>query len=94
VLDEAINGVVLPIKDKLTVETEDGFVMTFLSMHKTFPIAMDSIRRIDVDKIAKEKRSKPKFRKRAKKKNERALLNLITLKNWLKTNMACPIMTS
>ena len=30
VLDEAMNGVVLSVKDKqVTIETEDGFVMTF-----------------------------------------------------------------
>jgi preprotein translocase subunit YajC len=33
VLDEAINGVVISTKDKeVTIETEDGFMMTFLSM--------------------------------------------------------------
>jgi preprotein translocase subunit YajC len=31
VLDEAINGVVISTKDKeVTIETEDGFMMTFL----------------------------------------------------------------
>jgi hypothetical protein len=32
VLDEAINGVVISTKDKeVTIETEDGFMMTFCS---------------------------------------------------------------
>jgi hypothetical protein len=29
VLDEAINGVVISTKDKVTIETEDGFMMIF-----------------------------------------------------------------
>jgi dsDNA-specific endonuclease/ATPase MutS2 len=79
VLDEAINGVVLSTKDKeVTVETEDGFVMTFLVKEllkvNDSSNLMDSIRRIDVDKISKEKEiPKPRsFVKERKDKNERA----------------------
>jgi len=33
VLDEAINGVVVSVKNnEVLIETEDGFMMTFLSM--------------------------------------------------------------
>lgn len=60
VLDEAINGVVLSVKDKqVAIETEDGFTMTFF-VNELIKIndssnLMDSIRRIDVDEIVKEK---------------------------------------
>jgi preprotein translocase subunit YajC len=51
VLDEAINGVVISTKDKeVTIETEDGFMMTFLvneilKVNETSNL-MDSIKRI------------------------------------------------
>lgn len=60
VLDDAINGVVLSVKDnQVVVETEDGFVMTFfvkelIKINKTSNL-MDSIRRINVGEIEKEK---------------------------------------
>jgi hypothetical protein len=51
VLDEAINGVVISTKDKeVTIETEDGFMMTFLvnenKVNETSNL-MDSIKRIN-----------------------------------------------
>ncbi len=60
VLDEALNGIVLSVKDKeVTIETEDGFVMTFfvnelLKVNETNNL-MDSIKRINTGEIAKEK---------------------------------------
>ncbi|MEZ7500345.1 DNA mismatch repair protein MutS [Flavobacterium sp. Arc3] len=79
VLDEAINGVVVSVKDKeVTIETEDGFMMTFfvnelLNMNETSNL-MDSIRRINRDEIEKEKAiPKPRsFVKERKDKNERS----------------------
>ena len=77
VLDEAINGVVLSVKDKqVLVETEHGFTMTFfvnelIKINDTSNL-MDSIRRINVDEIAKEKEiPKPRsFVKERKDKHE------------------------
>ncbi|MBC7845715.1 MAG: DNA mismatch repair protein MutS [Flavobacterium sp.] len=77
VLDEAINGVVVSVKDKqVTIETEDGFMMTFL-VNELLKIndssnLMDSIRRINVDEVTKEKEiPKPRsFVKERKEKNE------------------------
>ena len=63
VLDEAMNGVVLSVKDnQVTIETEDGFVMTFfvnelIKVHVTSNL-MDSIKRINVSEISKEKEIK------------------------------------
>ena len=60
VLDEAINGVVVSVKNKeITVETEDGFVMTFFA-NELIKVGdsgdlMNSIGRINVGEIAKEK---------------------------------------
>jgi dsDNA-specific endonuclease/ATPase MutS2 len=79
VLDEAINGVVISTKDKeVTIETEDGFMMTFLvneilKVNETSNL-MDSIKRINRDEIEKEKAiPKPRsFVKERKDKNERA----------------------
>ncbi|MEZ7504343.1 Smr/MutS family protein [Flavobacterium sp. Arc2] len=79
VLDEAINGVVVSVKDKeVTIETEDGFMMTFfvnelLNMNETSNL-MDSIRRISRDEIEREKAiPKPRsFVKERKDKNERS----------------------
>ncbi|SEA98162.1 hypothetical protein SAMN05443667_1148 [Flavobacterium gillisiae] len=79
VLDEAINGVVVSVKDKeVTIETEDGFMMTFfvnelLNMNDSSNL-MDSIRRINRDEIAKEKEiPKPRsFVKERKDKHERS----------------------
>lgn len=77
VLDEAINGVVVSIKEKeVVIETEDGFMMTFfvnelIKVNNTSNL-MDSIKRINVDEIAKEKTiPKPRsFVKERKDKNE------------------------
>jgi dsDNA-specific endonuclease/ATPase MutS2 len=79
VLDEAINGVVVSTKDKeVTIETEDGFLMTFfvkelLKVNDSSNL-MDSIRRVNRDEIEKEKAiPKPRsFVKERKDKNERA----------------------
>jgi hypothetical protein len=77
VLDEAVNGVVLSVKDKVvTIETEDGFVMTFfvkelIKINESSNL-MDSIRRINVSEVAKEKEiPKPRsFVKERKDKHE------------------------
>lgn len=79
VLDEAINGVVVSTKDReVTIETDDGFMMTFfvneiLKVQITSNL-MDSIKRINKDEIEKEKAiPKPRsFVKERKDKNERA----------------------
>jgi preprotein translocase subunit YajC len=79
VLDEAINGVVVSTKDReVTIETDDGFMMTFfvneiLKIQVTSNL-MDSIKRINKDEIEKEKAiPKPRsFVKERKDKNERA----------------------
>jgi dsDNA-specific endonuclease/ATPase MutS2 len=79
VLDEAINGVVVSTKDKeVTIETEDGFMMTFfvkelLKLNDSSNL-MDSIRRVNRDEIEKEKAiPKPRsFVKERKDKNERS----------------------
>jgi hypothetical protein len=77
VLDEAINGVVISTKgQEVTIETEDGFVMTFfvneLIKVNNSSNLMDSIRRINVDEIIKEKTiPKPRsFVKERKDKHE------------------------
>ncbi|TRX40918.1 Smr/MutS family protein [Flavobacterium restrictum] len=75
VLDEAINGVVLSVKDtQVTIETEDGFTMAFaanelIKVNNTSNL-MDTIRRIDVDKITKEK-EEPKPRSFVKERKEK-----------------------
>lgn len=77
VLDEAMNGVVLAVKDKhVTIETEDGFAMTFfvnelLKVNDSSNL-LDSIRRINVNEISKEKEiPKPRsFVKEKKTKHE------------------------
>ena len=77
VLDEAMNGVVLSVKDnQVTIETEDGFVMTFfvneLIKVQVTSNLMDSIKRINVGEISKEKEiPKPRsFVKEKKSKHE------------------------
>jgi preprotein translocase subunit YajC len=79
VLDEAINGVVVSTKDReVTIETDDGFMMTFF-VNEIIKVQvnsnlMDSIKRINKDEIEKEK-AIPKSRsfvKERKDKNERA----------------------
>ena len=75
VLDEAMNGVVLSDKDKqVTIETEDGFVMTFfvneLVKVNDSSNLMDSIKRINVSEISKEKEI-PKLRSFVKEKRSK-----------------------
>jgi len=77
VLDEAINGVVILVKNnEVTIETEDGFMMTFFAneLIKTHISSnlMDSIKSIDIDNISKEKEiPKPRsFVKERKDKHE------------------------
>ena len=77
VLDEAINGVVVSAKDKeVTIETEDGFMMTFfvnelLKINNSSNL-MDSIKSINTHALAKEKEiPKPRsFVKERKDKHE------------------------
>jgi dsDNA-specific endonuclease/ATPase MutS2 len=77
VLDEDVNGVVLSIKDKqITIETTDGFVMTYfvnelIKINKSSNL-MNSIERIDIGVVAKEKEiPKPRsFVKERKDKRE------------------------
>ena len=77
VLDEAINGVVVSAKDKeVTIETEDGFMMTFfvnelLKINNSSNL-MDSIKSINTHAVAKEKEiPKPRsFVKERKDKHE------------------------
>jgi dsDNA-specific endonuclease/ATPase MutS2 len=60
VLDDAINGVVVAVKDKeVTIETADGFMMTFF-VNELIKInnssnLMDSIQRINIDEVVKQK---------------------------------------
>lgn len=77
VLDDAINGVVLSVKDKeVTVETEDGFVMNF-SAKELIKIGnaedlMNAVGRMNMSEITKEKEiPKPRsFVKERKEKGE------------------------
>ncbi|MFV8326319.1 Smr/MutS family protein [Flavobacterium sp. ZS1P14] len=77
VLDEAMNGVVLSVKDdQVTIETADGFTMTFfvnelLKINDSSNL-MDSIRRVNIDEVSKEKEiPKPRsFVKERKDKHE------------------------
>lgn len=77
VLDEDVNGVVLAVKDKVvTIETEDGFTMTYfvnelLKINNSSNL-MDSIQRINIGEVAKEKEiPKPRsFVKERKDKRE------------------------
>jgi dsDNA-specific endonuclease/ATPase MutS2 len=77
VLDEAINGVVVSVKDKeITIDTEDGFLMTFL-VNELIKInessdLMKSIERINIGEVTKEKEiPKPRsFVKERKDKHE------------------------
>jgi hypothetical protein len=75
VLDDAINGVVVAVKEKeVTIETEDGFMMTFfvnelIKVNKTSNL-MDSIQRINVIEVAKEKEI-PKARSFVKERKDK-----------------------
>ena len=75
VLDEAINGIVLSVKgQEVTIETEDGFVMNFAigELVKTNDSnnLMDSIKRINIDEIKREK-TIPKPRSFVKERKEK-----------------------
>ena len=58
VLDEDVNGVVVSVKDKeVTIETEDGFTMTYfvnelLKINDSSNL-MDSIKRINLGEVVK-----------------------------------------
>jgi hypothetical protein len=77
VLDEAVDGVVLSVKDKvITIETVDGFVMNFAA-NELIKIGesgniMDGIKGFNINEIKKEKEiPKPRsFVKEKKDKNE------------------------
>ena len=75
VLDEDVNGVVVLVKDKeVTIETEDGFTMTYfvnelLKINDSSNL-MDSIKRINVGEVAKEKEI-PKPRSFVKEKKDK-----------------------
>lgn len=77
VLDDAVDGVVLSVKDKVvTIETTDGFVMNYGS-NELIKIGesgnlMESIKGININEIKKEKEiPKPRsFVKEKKDKNE------------------------
>lgn len=75
VLDEAINGVVVSVKNnEVTIETEDGFMMTFfvneLIKTNNSNNLMDSISRINMSEVAKEKEI-PKPRSFIKERKEK-----------------------
>jgi len=75
VLDEAINGIVVSVKDKeVTIETEDGFMMTFyvneLIKVNVSSNLMDYIKRINVSEVAKEKEI-PKARSFIKERKDK-----------------------
>jgi dsDNA-specific endonuclease/ATPase MutS2 len=75
VLDEDVNGIVLEVKDKqITIETTDGFVMTYFvnELLKVLNSSnlMDSIQRINIGQIAKEKEI-PKPRSFVKEKKDK-----------------------
>ena len=77
VLDDAINGVVISVKnDQVLIETEDGFEMTFfvkelVKLHNTSNL-MDSIKSVNRDKLSVEKEasSKRNFQPVKKEKGE------------------------
>jgi len=77
VLDDAINGVVVAVKDReVTIETVDGFMMTFL-VNELIKVdnssnLMSSIQRINIDEVVKQKEiPKPRsFVKEPKDKRE------------------------
>ncbi|KFF16707.1 Smr/MutS family protein [Flavobacterium hydatis] len=75
VLDEAINGVVLSVKNnEVAIETEDGFTMTFF-VNELIKIQdssnlMNSIKRINVSEITKEK-EEPKARSFVKERKDK-----------------------
>ena len=75
VLDEDVNGVVVAVQDKeITIETTDGFVMTYFvnELIKTNDASnlMNSIKSINVGEIVKEKEI-PKPRSFVKEKKDK-----------------------
>jgi len=79
VLDEAVNGIVLSVKDnQVTIESEDGFVLTYfvnelLKMNKTSDLNFN-MGSYNLNEVLKEKEiPKPRsFVKEKKNKDERA----------------------
>jgi len=75
VLDEAINGTVISVKNnEVLIETEGGFTMTFfvnelVKIHDSSNL-MNSIKRINLDEITKEK-TEPKPRSFVKEKKDK-----------------------
>lgn len=75
VLDEDVNGVVIAVKDKdVTIKTDDGFTMTYfvnelLKINNSSNL-MDSIKRINIGEVAKEKEI-PKPRSFVKEKRDK-----------------------
>lgn len=75
VLDEAINGTVVSVKNnEVLIETEDGFMMTFfvnelLKIQETSNL-MNSIKRIDLNEFSKEK-TEPKPRSFVKERKDK-----------------------
>ncbi|RKR08375.1 hypothetical protein C8C83_5613 [Flavobacterium sp. 90] len=75
VLDEAINGTVISVKNnEVLIETEDGFSMTFF-VNELLKIQdssnlMNSIKRINLEEITKEK-TEPKARSFVKEKKDK-----------------------
>lgn len=75
VLDEAINGTVVSVKNmEVLIETDDGFMMTFLvnelvKIQDTSNL-MNSIKRINLDEVVKEK-AEPKPRSLVKEKKDK-----------------------
>ncbi|MCC9073917.1 DNA mismatch repair protein MutS [Flavobacterium sp. F-65] len=75
VLDEAINGVVLSVKNnEVTIESEDGFMMTFfvnelIKIHDSSNL-MNSIKRVNVSEVSKEK-EEPKARSFVKERKDK-----------------------
>lgn len=75
VLDEDVNGVVIAVnKNEITIETTDGFTMTYfvnelLKTNKTNNL-MNSIQRINVSEVVKEKEV-PKPRSFVKEKKDK-----------------------
>ncbi|MCR4030225.1 MULTISPECIES: Smr/MutS family protein [Flavobacterium] len=75
VLDEAINGTVVSVKNnEVLIETTDGFMMTFfvneLLKVQDASNLMNSIKRFDLDEISKEKTG-PKPRSFVKEKKDK-----------------------
>lgn len=102
VLDEAVNGVVMSVNgDQVTIESTDGFVMTFfvneLIKVNNSSNLMNSIRSFNSGEIKKEKEiPKPRNFVKERKENEKSVFlnSICTSKNWFQTKEACLITTS